>query len=359
MKSPVAKIKRRLFGVMVPVFLLLGLGTAGVSAGIGDSKQQVEAQYGAAWVIEDTAKRMWTRQEWQDDFPGKAAAYGYWSKAGHWPGTLWVEYDAQGIVVKETLLFDRELRLRDFRRYFGPMYDEIVNTGSVVFTKQLLSGDSLGAVVQKENNRLNYIRFFMVPDGTKTNMHSKFDGFEITEITPQAAQRHFADRTWRKTDNYFTDKLYFSENLVPRKTTEMIVIHHTAREDMSLADIHELHLTKCWAGIGYHKVILPDGTVGEGRPERMIGAHALGANRRSIGIVVDGNFEEEAPSSAQMDSLVQLTQALMGKYHVSLEHVLPHRAVTQGTACPGRQFPWKDLIQRLENKDKDPAGGNL
>lgn len=351
MNNYLSKTALGIIRIAALALLVVSVGSVHVSAGIGDSRSQVEAQYGDATFIQDESKRIWTRQEWQNGTHGRPTVYGYWSEKGDWQGTRWVEYNIKGRVVKETVLFGKELRIRDFRQYFGDIYDELIKDNSVVFTNRFLTVDRLGAVVQANNNKLNYIQFSLVPDGTKINMHSIINGFEITEITTKAAKRHFADQSWRKTDNYFEDKLYFSETLVPRATTDLIVIHHTAIDAMSVDDIHELHLIKGWAGIAYHEVILPDGTVKDGRPIGMVGAHALGVNPRSIGIVVDGNFEDRVPTQAQMDSLVKLTHTMMVKYHIPLEHVVPHRAVTPGTSCPGRQFPWDEFIQRLESQD--------
>lgn len=353
MKNRLWKIERWIFPIMVSVLFFIGVGTADVYANIGDSKDQVEDQFGPAKFVQDDTKRIWNWQEWQKNPHGRTVAYGYRNNAGGWPSTCWVEYNRQGKVVKEITIFDAELRIRDFPQYYKTVFDEIMKENSVVFTKRSFLGDRLGVVVQTDHNRLNYIQFFMVPDSTKINMHSKIYGFEIIEITSKLVKRNLADKNWRKTDNYFENKLYFSEELVLRTITDLIVIHHSAKDDMSLADIHELHLTKGWAGIGYHKVILSDGTVQDGRPEETVGAHALGANPHSIGIVVDGNFEVRAPTAGQIDSLVKLTRTLMEKYDISLEHVVPHRDVTQGTLCPGEQFPWAEFIHRLENKDED------
>ncbi|CUH95555.1 hypothetical protein P22_1626 [Propionispora sp. 2/2-37] len=78
-----------------------------------------------------------------------------------------------------------------------------------------------------------------------------------------------------------------------------------------------------------------------------MGAHALGVNPHSIGIGVDGNFETKPPTAAQMNSLVKLVLELMEKYHIPLDRVVPHRDVTEGTSCPGKLFPWDELMQRL------------
>lgn len=339
--------------IMVPILLLVAFLPAYAFAAIGESKRQIEAQYGTAYLIQDETKRIWSRQDWQSGIHGKAAVYGYLDTAGDWQVTRWIQFNKQDQVVKETVLFGTAIRIRDFQQYFSKIYNVIASDNSIVFTSRFFSGEHLGAVVRTDQGRLNHIEFFIVPDSTKINMHSKMRGFEITEITSHMVKSYFDTMAWRRTDNYFQNKLFFSEKLVSRITTDMIVIHHTALEDMSVADIHELHLTKGWAGIAYHKVILADGTIQDGRPEKMIGAHALGANPRSIGIVLDGNFENKPPTAAQMDSLVRLTRELMAKYHIPLENVVPHRDVTKGTSCPGEQFPWAELMQRLTNRDED------
>jgi N-acetylmuramoyl-L-alanine amidase len=44
-----------------------------------------------------------------------------------------------------------------------------------------------------------------------------------------------------------------------------------------------------WDGIGYHRVILEDGTVEHGRPLYWTGSHVRGHNRESIGICLIGD----------------------------------------------------------------------
>lgn len=332
----------------MPVLFLWGVASGSVFAAIGDSKKTIESQYGPPCFIQDDTKRIWNRQDWQTAGHGRAVAYGYWDDNG-WQSTHWIEYDEQERAVKETVLCNMEFRIRDFQQYFNKLYTDIVADNSAVFASRGFAGERLEAIIHTATGGLNRIRFFMVPDNTRINMHSKMRGFEITDISEQTVRKHILDQTWRRMDNYFKDRLYFSEGLVPRATTDMLVIHHTALDDMSVADIHELHLTKGWAGIAYHKIILADGSIKEGRPEQMIGAHALGANPHSIGIVVDGDFENKLPTDEQMNSLVKLVQELMIKYHIPLDRVVPHRDVTEGTDCPGKMFPWKELMQRLQS----------
>lgn|GEM_PF-1065738 len=339
-------------------------------AEMGNSKSQIEQKYGDCFLVQDELNRIWTQNEWKSvaSADAKAKAYGYITKDGEINVISWFEYSKQNRVVKETTTMDGAIKIRDFKNHFRELYADIVAPDSAVFVIGTFPKRQLGVIIREKNNKFNLIRFFMDNSGGNTtiNMHSKILGFEIEELAPSNAKKYLKMSksvqlvpsdvgeqggragTWLRTDNYFQPEIFFSEKLVPRKTTDMIVIHHTALENMSVADIHELHLTKGWAGIAYHKVILPNGTVENGRPEKMVGAHALGANPRSIGIVLVGNFEIAPPAPIQMDALVNLTLELMKKYHIPLENVQPHRDVTQGTVCPGALFPWEGFIQRLK-----------
>ena len=58
--------------------------------------------------------------------------------------------------------------------------------------------------------------------------------------------------------------------------------------DLSAEDIHRMHLSFGWNGIGYHKIIKRDGTLENGRPEFWIGAHTYGLNDRSLGVCLIG-----------------------------------------------------------------------
>lgn len=59
-------------------------------------------------------------------------------------------------------------------------------------------------------------------------------------------------------------------------------------DDFKAIDIHKMHLSFGWDGIGYHKVITRDGTIQNGRPEFWIGAHTYGINDQSLGVCLIG-----------------------------------------------------------------------
>ena len=313
-----------------------------VAAEIGDSKNRIEQHYGSPDLVQDQAARIWTVREWQEQGTDKPKSYGYVTKVGGINASLWIEFNSNNRVVKEILILDEAVKIRNFEQYFGELYPIVASPNSKAVISTGFAKDQLGIIAQMGDSQ-QFIRFFLSSDDkTKINMHAKIWGFEITEQPPGE---------WRATDNYFRPELYFSERLIPRTGTDIIVIHHAAMAaTTSRADIHDLHLSNGWAGIGYHKVILSDGTVEAGRPETVIGAHAYGANTRSIGIVLVGNFEEQLPTPAQLSAAVRVTRELMGQYKIPPEKVLPHREATKGTLCPGTLFPWDEFMQRLKGK---------
>ena len=129
--------------------------------------------------------------------------------------------------------------------------------------------------------------------------------------------------------------------LTERAETSMIVIHHIGEIDRNVhaEEVHEWHKNNGWAGCGYHFLVLKDGTVERGRPEKMIGAHAQGFNARSIGINIVGDFEQGEPTAEQIESAAQLIADLSDKYGISItaDNVVGHRDLMP-TDCPGRNL---------------------
>ena len=104
-------------------------------------------------------------------------------------------------------------------------------------------------------------------------------------------------------------------------------------------DIDKWHLQR-WgkkSGIGYHYVILLDGSIQKGRWVDYTGAHVKGHNRNSIGICYIGGknaYNSETPE--QLKSMVKLVQVLLRLYSLSPENVLGHnefKGVTKDCPC--------------------------
>lgn len=126
-----------------------------------------------------------------------------------------------------------------------------------------------------------------------------------------------------------------------RPTTDLIVIHHVGNtdEDISAAEIHEMHLGNGWSGIGYHYVIRKNGSIERGRPLDMIGAHAYQFNDTSVGINLVGNFEISKPTEFQLTSAAKLIAVLCNFYglHPDDQTVVGHRDLMT-TDCPGQNL---------------------
>ena len=71
----------------------------------------------------------------------------------------------------------------------------------------------------------------------------------------------------------------------------LLVVHCSDtpnNQNLSAIDIHKMHLSFGWNGIGYHKIIKRSGKVENGRPEYWIGAHVKGKNEISLGVCLIG-----------------------------------------------------------------------
>jgi N-acetylmuramoyl-L-alanine amidase len=80
------------------------------------------------------------------------------------------------------------------------------------------------------------------------------------------------------------------------RNIDKIVVHCSATQEgrhLDAAEINRWHLKRGWKGIGYHYVVLLDGTIEYGRSIYEPGAHVKGMNKNSIGICYIGGVEEE------------------------------------------------------------------
>ena len=81
-----------------------------------------------------------------------------------------------------------------------------------------------------------------------------------------------------------------------------IIVHCSATQEgkeIDAAEINLWHLKRGWSGIGYHYVVLLDGTIEYGRSIYKQGAHVKGGNKGSIGICYIGGVESERSSNGK------------------------------------------------------------
>lgn len=112
-----------------------------------------------------------------------------------------------------------------------------------------------------------------------------------------------------------------------RKINKIILHCSATKEGMHFTaeDIDQWHKQQGWKGIGYHYVILLDGTVQIGRPESEIGAHVSGHNANSIGICYIGGLDKngkakDTRTDQQKEALQNLVSALLEKYPDATVH---------------------------------------
>lgn len=76
-----------------------------------------------------------------------------------------------------------------------------------------------------------------------------------------------------------------------------IILHCTATPEGRWHDVEDIRAWHVdgngWSDVGYHFVVLLDGTIEEGRPVSRQGAHCRGKNKTTIGIAYVGGMDED------------------------------------------------------------------
>jgi N-acetylmuramoyl-L-alanine amidase len=132
-----------------------------------------------------------------------------------------------------------------------------------------------------------------------------------------------------------------------------IIIHCAATPEgrhFTAADIDRWHKQRGWAGIGYHKVVLLDGTVERGRPDDQVGAHTRGHNSGSLAIVYIGGVDskgnpKDTRTPEQREALFHEVMEWMEQYDIPVENVYGHYEFA-AKACPS--FDMDEFRDELE-----------
>ena len=93
--------------------------------------------------------------------------------------------------------------------------------------------------------------------------------------------------------------------MLNKENINFLIVHCSDTPDtqnLTAIDIHKMHLGFGWNGIGYHKVILRNGEIENGRPEYWKGAHVKGKNLVSLGVCLIGrnNFTNKQFNSLEV-----------------------------------------------------------
>jgi N-acetylmuramoyl-L-alanine amidase len=133
-----------------------------------------------------------------------------------------------------------------------------------------------------------------------------------------------------------------------RKLTR-IILHCTATPEGRHVDVDTIrswHKKRGWSDIGYHYVIYPDGSVHAGRDVAKVGAHVVGHNADTIGVVYVGGTDaggkaKDTMNAAQETAFVNLVKHLRDQYGPLTLHGHNEYAAK---ACPSfnvkHKFEW-------------------
>ena len=121
----------------------------------------------------------------------------------------------------------------------------------------------------------------------------------------------------------------------------LIIIHCSAvrpEQESGVRDIDLWHRQRGWKyGCGYHYVVRRDGTIENGRPLEMVGAHCLNHNQHSIGICYEGGLDAKGEQAdtrtdAQKKAMRELLERLHRQFPIAM--ILGHNVFDPMRGCP-------------------------
>lgn len=137
----------------------------------------------------------------------------------------------------------------------------------------------------------------------------------------------------------------------------VVIVHHALKRNCTIHDVHRWHLDRGWVGCGYHAFIAKDGTIYEGRPFTAQGAHTTGLNAKSLGVCLEGCYQEHGNETERAVPETQL-QALVDFVRSVNLPAEPHSKHAP-KLCPGNYFPWDEFQRRLKQPILAPQAGTL
>jgi hypothetical protein len=172
---------------------------------------------------------------------------------------------------------------------------------------------------------------------------------------------------WDAIELPVTESLYKYPAPIEKVFTR-IILHHSAFPDQpGPLFIQEYQIYKMgFDDIAYHYIIGDDGEIYEGRLIEYMGAHAgqtkeanelanriraglieedikeamrLDPDYGSIGICLDGNFDNDEPGEAQLESLSRLVKYLQEKYNIEPSNIFLHKEVNEKIVKSGGLTP--------------------
>lgn len=178
----------------------------------------------------------------------------------------------------------------------------------------------------------------------QTNVNQNPTGKSSANASPRSPRPKILSRQeWKAKD---------AIGKMPPHTLQHITIHHTASPQKEGINIEkkmqnlqnfsqsEERLASgknkpAWPDVPYHYYIAVDGQIAEGRDIKYAGDTNTDYDPRGHALVVlEGNFENEQPSTKQLASLRELVAWLSAEYKIPIAEIKAHNDYA-ATACPG------------------------
>lgn len=155
--------------------------------------------------------------------------------------------------------------------------------------------------------------------------------------------------------NIVQSNIKYEKPLITRIDTNKIIIHHSASKVANAQLVDSWHRARGWNGMGYHFLVRKEnGIVETGRPIDTVGAHCTGQNADSVGICFEGDFDKEEMNEEQLKTGKELIAYLRSKYGDNIR-IAKHKDF-MATACPGKNFPFDEIIKKEKVKKKKYSG---
>lgn len=146
-------------------------------------------------------------------------------------------------------------------------------------------------------------------------------------------------------------------------TAQTVDAHHKTRWPGFTSKIFTNNRGKFYH-VGYHYVIEANGKVVQTRAHSETGAHCIGMNTKSIGVLITGNFDKgvEMPSANQEKAFVKLFKKIKADFpSLTTFDIVPHRKYASkscfGSALPDDYFAkvvrrWTDSADNREDTNE-------
>jgi len=138
----------------------------------------------------------------------------------------------------------------------------------------------------------------------------------------------------------------------PKRTEKIkyIVVHHDAFDlkKNSILAINKTHITeRGWKSASYHYHIDIEANVSQLHSESENTPHVQGYNNISVGVCVQGNFENQELDKKQKVELIKLLNVLIRKYPTA--RVVGHSDLNPTTLCPGKNINVSELAKQAKD----------